>query len=631
MKKQFLILALLLLSFCGYSQNFQYIPVNQTKGEFPGGWDVVSGLAIVDEIDGKPVINIQHGGIIKPIVEGKDDRYLRGDFTLEFDAYFDQASNMTGQRYEIRLWQGRSGYNQNNLQYAPFTIARNGLKTTWSTPEYGSASNYFQDLETLSPVWRHIKVEYANGGLKIFMDDRLLLQFPRFKIQPSMLSIGGGINESIVKGVKLGITNVSIQGVAKETFVVMFVDRQTNLVQDITLFENIEEAKPLFPNTRAYFGTIVGDYAVRAYVHSDLPKPDISSAGNTGTKTVRAYERSDIPKLNFSTSPTMTSYSLIPAKEAQLQFDLDQGVNTESLTSSYQPTISKGIEPIYGDHFDQNQVYIAPTATLTLKNSQLVLEVKNTTTPNYAPISAPEGQLIAGQMEKPLKLKVTLTDLLCIKTSGDEATYLFGQSIEYKAINSKKLAVNKESGDKAVGNSCTHSNENCALSKYSFFENTLAHKVTESRLSSGITLSQTGKKESNVMNSLVFEISAEELNDPDASFRVQSYLFDNSSDGLFSSRKVLYDSYLDVAIFDLLQDLIKADRGETLSGFTEPFHDPEIMKAQYGLFKTYDSGPNAGLWVRQVGKTLEGPISLGTTTANDGQRGAAWIKFEIVK
>ena len=215
MKTFFFVILTCFVSNLGFAQIFQDNVGNETTGEFPSKWDVVAGMANVDQVFGSTIISIMHGGIIKPIVNGQTNNYLAGDFTLEFDAYFDRATNMSGQRLVVRLWNGQYGYSKDKIRYQPFNIARHGLKTSWSNPEPGSSTTYKKELETLEPVWRHIKFEIREGKLKIYMDDLLMLQYPKFKMQPTMVSIGAGINESKFKDTKLGIANVNITALGK--------------------------------------------------------------------------------------------------------------------------------------------------------------------------------------------------------------------------------------------------------------------------------------------------------------------------------------------------------------------------------------------------------------------------------
>ncbi|WOD43811.1 hypothetical protein [Hwangdonia lutea] len=76
--------------FCSitFGQIFQDNVAKEPLGEFPNQWDVINGMASIDQADGNKMISIMHGGIIKPIVNGQTNNYLGDDFTVEFDMFF---------------------------------------------------------------------------------------------------------------------------------------------------------------------------------------------------------------------------------------------------------------------------------------------------------------------------------------------------------------------------------------------------------------------------------------------------------------------------------------------------------------------------------------------------------------
>ncbi|RYH72582.1 hypothetical protein EVU94_12845 [Flavobacteriaceae bacterium 144Ye] len=213
MKKIVSSIIILLLGITCFSQNFQDDVSNETIGDFPSQWDVVKGMAITDQVDGYKMVGLMHGGIIKPIVNGQANNYLSNDFTIEFDAFFD-ASPGTGIRLEVRLWDGQYGYSNNDIRYAPFILFKHGIKTSWSSPENGSAATFKKELQTVDATWRHVTFECKNQKLKILLDGKLILIFPKFKMQPTMVSIGGMINSSF--DAKVGFTNFAITNINEE-------------------------------------------------------------------------------------------------------------------------------------------------------------------------------------------------------------------------------------------------------------------------------------------------------------------------------------------------------------------------------------------------------------------------------
>nr|WP_299036229.1 hypothetical protein [uncultured Tenacibaculum sp.] len=212
MKTKFLFLIMIITSYIGYSQIFYDDVSGETMGDFPSKWDVITGMETVEAIDGFNTISLLHGSIIKPVVNNQTNNYTNGDFTIEFDAFFGKTSSIYGQRIIVRLWNGKHSHKQGNIRYNPFIIKRNGISTSWLQPESGKAENFFKDLHTLEPIWRHVKIACKNSNLKIFLDKKLVLNLPRFKMQPTMVSVGGAINDSKYDA-KVGIANFRITSI----------------------------------------------------------------------------------------------------------------------------------------------------------------------------------------------------------------------------------------------------------------------------------------------------------------------------------------------------------------------------------------------------------------------------------
>ena len=137
MKLKFSILLICLISLSSVAQTFQDNVTNETIGDFPSKWDLVGGMATVNQQDGYKYIGFRSGGIIKPIVNGQTNNYLSSDFTIEFDVFFDQTSSLYGQGFQLRLWDGAYGYQKDGIRYKPFMIYRDGLETDWNHPEMG--------------------------------------------------------------------------------------------------------------------------------------------------------------------------------------------------------------------------------------------------------------------------------------------------------------------------------------------------------------------------------------------------------------------------------------------------------------------------------------------------------------
>jgi len=220
------------------------------------------------------------------------------------------------------------------------------------------------------------------------------------------------------------------------------------------------------------------------------------------------------------------------------------------------------------------------------------------------------------------KLKITLTDLVCIKgrdkKDSNPDDYGFQQAVKFIVNNKEKNATVvdiKKFPNRNCSNALPYSN----------------NKLICGDMNNQIQVEQTGARFGNINNSVTFTISPEELTNTnlDMKMNVYSWLKEYTT-GTFGGdqSKVLYNGSIDVAIRDVLTDLL-VDPSQIADTFNTDFYDSEIIKPEYGKFKAY-GGQGATIWLRQVNGGLDGPISLGTPSSNDGYRGAAWIRFEIV-
>ncbi|WP_417784494.1 serine hydrolase domain-containing protein [Tenacibaculum sp.] len=353
MKTKFLFLIMIIASHIGYSQIFYDDVSGETMGDFPSKWDVITGMATVEAIEGFNTISLVHGSIIKPIVNDQTNHYINGDFTIEFDAFFGKTSSIYGQRIIVRLWNGKYSHKQGNIRYNPFIIKRNGISTSWLQPESGKADIFFKDLHTLEPIWRHVKIACKNSKLKIFLDNKLILNLPRFKMQPTMVSIGGAINDSKYDA-KVGIANFKVVSNQKQTRIAMIMDRKTNKVIDINLVTNLQKTpnlKSVYPNTTIYLGTIQGNHELRPVEFSDVKKPQLIDINTYG------------------------KYTILPEKEAQMVFNFEKEFITENLNfnSIQQYSFDTSSNILKGDYFETNTILKTPTKNLTLKDNLLYL------------------------------------------------------------------------------------------------------------------------------------------------------------------------------------------------------------------------------------------------------------------
>ncbi len=194
--------------------SFQDNLTGEEQGEFPSRWDLIQGSAEIASLNGGPIIYLANKSIITPLINSKN--YLSNNFTLEFDAFYDGARKINfHQYYEVRFWDGHSylvlkdgkGFlNQLSIYCNGGRIDGrvNGAKVKYD--------GYRESLkENKKSVWRHIKVNFNNGAIKVFIDDILLVNIPKIELNPSMISIGVFTHEyaDFVRAIK----NVSLTGI----------------------------------------------------------------------------------------------------------------------------------------------------------------------------------------------------------------------------------------------------------------------------------------------------------------------------------------------------------------------------------------------------------------------------------
>lgn len=358
----------LLTSLVLTAQTFQDNANEEILGDFPSQWEVVNGMALIDQSDGHKFISLMRGGIIKPIVNNQTNNYLSSDFTIEFDLFFDTASSLYTQTFYLRLWDGAYGYKNGSIRYKPFVLYRDGLETDWNQPEVGNTKIHLKNFESLEAVWRHVKVVKKDGKLKLFMDDELLLHLPNFKMQPTMVSIGGQSKDSRTKA-NIGFTNFTIISQGSKEVIVMLVDENTGDILDINLLENIKKETNLsstYPNASAYLGNISGLYYVRPVDVADVKKPNVHS-NTIHNETVRPVDVADVKKpLNIDLN-TYNKYSLQPDVDAQIEINFENKFNVENLQSLQTKPLSQSHHSWSGSYFQSND-------SLTFDSFQLVSE-----------------------------------------------------------------------------------------------------------------------------------------------------------------------------------------------------------------------------------------------------------------
>jgi len=226
----------------GYSQNFQDNFKNEKDGDFPAKWELIRGQAEVAVFDGNKSVLLDSKSIITPKLGSTN--YLSDNFTLEFEAYFDQVQkSFRSNFYAIRFWEGTTitPVYENKFgidNYSRLEVFRHGVTMSARDEINGSTKydKFITELEDKKGVWRKITVNYNEGTLKVLIDDTRVLQIPDYKLIPKMISIEGYSQKLDIPQVR-AIKNVNLTGIKTNkpagTKVIFIVDKETNQVQII--------------------------------------------------------------------------------------------------------------------------------------------------------------------------------------------------------------------------------------------------------------------------------------------------------------------------------------------------------------------------------------------------------------
>ena len=221
------------------------------------------------------------------------------------------------------------------------------------------------------------------------------------------------------------------------------------------------------------------------------------------------------------------------------------------------------------------------------------------------------------------KLKVTLTDIQCINGrdggGNDPDDYAIQQYIVYKALAKDKKFVSRDI-NKYLG----------LIDKEGQVPG-IINPLIISDMSNQIHVRESGDiKERNrnmISNSLVFNITLNELNDPNASFKIYTWLkeYTSTNYGLTTrndDRVLINNEPISVKIKDVVEILLGL---RDLNAQTD-FHDQSIGKEV--KFHNFGSGYMHLANIQGITPmVLEGPIRVGSP----GQKAAVWVQFELIK
>ncbi len=169
----------------------------EKNGEFPSRWDLVDGVVENAMLDGEHVImfhrgNVNSRGGIVPLIKDSHDDYLPDEFTIEFDAYFDQP----GRTYRVMFYDGK---NQVQLNRSVNGSSKNDrVRIFQNAVDFAGGGRSFYpgftgstgDSRISQPGWRRVSISFNTRALKVYLDDARLLNIPNMDFNPLGITIG---------------------------------------------------------------------------------------------------------------------------------------------------------------------------------------------------------------------------------------------------------------------------------------------------------------------------------------------------------------------------------------------------------------------------------------------------------
>lgn len=183
----------------------------EQNGEFPSKWDLAGGVVENAQFGGENVImfrkcNINGTEGIVPLLKNSAEDYLPEEFTIEFDAWYDNP----GHTYRIYLVDTK---NQRNLDPTNNISNRFYLRFDQNAVDGRNISKgYYPGFSSTNvmksqPGWRHIAISFNKRALKAYLDDARVLNIPNLGVNPVGVNIGfhnpAGKTNGYIKNIRI--------------------------------------------------------------------------------------------------------------------------------------------------------------------------------------------------------------------------------------------------------------------------------------------------------------------------------------------------------------------------------------------------------------------------------------------
>lgn len=178
-----------------FDDNFQ----DDQDGEFPAHWKISKGQAIVNKVDGKPAFLLTEGNYAVVYPRIKTEKYLTGNFTLEFDFIFKTDKDGTiGVGPGIEFYYTDANANEDHVR----------VEFNQNDVSIGDLDKAFpEDLANgFNNKWHHAALIQKNGQMKAYVDQFRICVNPNVDqkfYRLEFASIGSETTPVVMSNVKL--------------------------------------------------------------------------------------------------------------------------------------------------------------------------------------------------------------------------------------------------------------------------------------------------------------------------------------------------------------------------------------------------------------------------------------------
>jgi outer membrane protein OmpA-like peptidoglycan-associated protein len=175
-------------------QNYDFVPgdtvlfsddfTGDQDGEFPSHWNLNTGQAVLNKVNGEPAFFLTEGNYCRVYPLMKTQSYLTDPFTIEFDYY------PTDGAYGVVLFLKYTDTDGNDADGQVYFNERGGVETSYFSKGF-SADYPNEDDATYWNHWHHCALIYKNNQLKCYIDQNRILVAPNLGAIPYAFGFGG--------------------------------------------------------------------------------------------------------------------------------------------------------------------------------------------------------------------------------------------------------------------------------------------------------------------------------------------------------------------------------------------------------------------------------------------------------